>query len=515
MEELSARASKNFDKYLNAFQTKGERNLLPIGRLTEPEWRQLSVLSRLKYGVGLTPVLYKGIRYMGFVNRGKDGADILYEYTGRNWEYKEKSGLGYSHYRIPLFEMDYNDVLAIKSDLDRLKFAPSIESTNKGVFLVVRAENIRVHEMQKEKDDDVIVAEFADPNDVEPIAYGYAPAVDGAENAYKKKDGDTTDVGHNLRRYTGYDWEHKTKSGLGYEHYRLSIKNMSTNEINRILSELEKRAIYPKREVLNKGTFLIFNADKVRNRRPEKYQAGQNLLGKKYNEASLKKLSPEIKQDLARILNTPLPHGDSDIHSPNIIAHTRRLINAYAQAGALDLNGIHTMAYDMRRLAMAELSRVPEIVDGIKNWNGSSMTDEKRRELIMRINYVLGGLNRRHEGNTIVLMGDKYYAGGGFNGSGSNVFAYSTRHLSDFNHIFSMMIHENVHGYQKYNHTSFSQDVYSYIKSIANDSRLHYVNRINEAESRYMQELVAKDFRKDFLTYVATQERLRSGDFQR
>ena len=510
MDELITRASKNFDKYLQEFQTRGTKNLLPIGRLTESEWKRLSVLLRLKYGVSLEPVLYKGIRYMGFVKRGKDGVDILREYTGRNWIYKEKSGLGYSHYRIPLFDMTMEELRNVRADLDVLGLKTEIESTNKGVFLVVRAENMRVHEKAKENNDDVIMAEMVDPNEVEPMAYGYAPSVDVAENADNNNNNDITNVGHNLRRYTGYDWEHKTKSGLGYEHYRLSTEKMSSSEIKRILSELEKRAIYPKQEVLNKGSFLIFNTDNVRNHRPEKYSTGKNLLDNVYNDVAIKQLSPEIERSLKDILNMPLPFGNHDIDSPDIIAHTTQIINAYAQAGVLDLNGVHKMAYDLRRMAMAELMRVPEIVSGIKNWNSLMRTDKKRQALIKQIHYILGSINRKHDGNTILLMGDKYYAGGGFNGSGSNVFSYSTHHLSDFDYVFSVLVHENVHGYQKYNRTSFSEAVCRYIKSIADDSHKHYVNRIDEAESRYIQDLIAKDFRKDFLNYVATQELLRS-----
>ena len=512
MEELSARASKNFDKYLKAFQNNGERNLLPIGRLSESEWKQLSVLSRLKYGVGLEPVLYRGIRYMGFVKRSKNGVDILREYTGQNWEYKEKSGLGYSHYRIPLFHMDYDDILKIKSDLDRLNFEPYIETTNKGVFLVVRAEKLRIDENGKESGNDASVAELVNPNDVEPVAYGYAPVIDVIqnENVAPGKDKDTTNIGHNLRRYTGYDWEHKTESGLGYEHYRLPIKDMSSGEIQRIMLELEKRAIYPTREVLNKGVYLIFNTDAVRNRAPEKYNAGKNMLANIYNANVAKKISPDQRQELNRILNTPLPDNNADTHSPIIVAHTRNIVNAYAQAGALDLDGIHKMAYDMRRIAMVELSRVPEIVNGIKNWNAPSMTNEKRHNIITQINYILGGLNRKHEGNTILLMGDNYYAGGGFNGSGSNVFSYSTHRLSDFDYVFGKLAHENIHGYQKYNRTSISKDARNYISSIKNSSHQHYVNDIEEAESRYIQNLISKDFKKDFMTFVAIQERQRS-----
>ncbi len=512
MEDLTKRASKNFDKYLNAFQTKGERNLLPIGRLSESEWKQLSVLVRLKYGIGLEPVLYRGIRYMGFANRSRDGVDILREYTGRNWEYKEKSGLGYSHYRIPLFQMDYNDILAIKADLDRLNFAPSVESTNKGVFLVVRAENMRVHENDKEKDNDFIIAELVEPIEVEPVAYGYAPSIDAMqnENVVPVKANNTTNIGHNLHRYTGYDWEHKTESGLGYEHYRLAVENMSVGEIRRIIDELEKRAIYVERLSTSKGTFLVFNTDKVRNRRPERYIAGQSMLANVYNKNAARVLTPGQQLELQQILNAPLPVNNADIRHPDVVAHTRRIINRYAKIGVLDINGINKMANDMRRTAMAELSRVPEIVDGIKNWNAPSMTDKKRRKLMMQINYILGSLNRRHAGNTIMLMGDKYYAGGGFNGSGSNVFSYSTRHLSDFDYIFANMVHENVHGFQRYERSSFSKVANDYIKSIADDSHRHYVNKMDEAESRYIQDLVAKDFRKDFLTYVAIQERQRS-----
>ena len=515
MKELIARASKNFDKYLRDFMERGERNLLPIGRLSESEWKQLSAYIRPKYGVALTPVVYKGIRYMGFIKRDENSVDILNEYTGRKWEYKEKSGLGYSHYRIPLFDMNIEQARNVKSMLSALGLKPEIESTNKGVFLVVRAENMPAQE--KDKEPEYVAMEYVDPESVEPMAYGYAPAIDVDKNANVAPvvDKNITNIGHNLYRYTGYDWEHKTESGLGYEHYRLPVAGMPKTEINRITSELEKRAIYPELVQLNKGTFLIFNTDKVRSRRPEKYHGGQNMLNNNYNASVAKQLSPEIKKELQDIVNTPLPPGREDIHSPNIIAHTARIINAYAQAGALDLNGVNKMAYDLRRSVMAELARMPDIVNDIKNWGSIFMTKEKKKELIKKIHYIIGGINRKHDGNTIVLMGDKYYAGGGFNGSGSNSFGYSTYSLSDFDYVFGVVIHENVHGFQKYNRTSFSKDVYDYVKSICEKTHQHYVNRIDEAESRYIQDLIAKDFRKDFLAYVTTQEHLRSGDKNR
>lgn len=69
-----------------------------------------------------------------------------------------------------------------------------------------------------------------------------------------------SDLGAQLKRYTGMEWEHKKaqESGLGYEHYRIKIDDLSQSQVRAILDALDKNAIYNANAVsTNKGQFLI------------------------------------------------------------------------------------------------------------------------------------------------------------------------------------------------------------------------------------------------------------------
>lgn len=76
-----------------------------------------------------------------------------------------------------------------------------------------------------------------------------------------------SDLGAKLKRYTGMDWEHKNAndSGLGYEHYRIKIDDLSQSQVQSVVDILNKNAIYDANTVYtNKGQFLIVKtADKV------------------------------------------------------------------------------------------------------------------------------------------------------------------------------------------------------------------------------------------------------------
>lgn len=73
-------------------------------------------------------------------------------------------------------------------------------------------------------------------------------------------------LGEKLKKYTGLDWEHKTaqNSGLGYEHYRIRIDNLSQDVVTRIMDALDQHAIYDANAVYtNKGQFLIVKAPDI------------------------------------------------------------------------------------------------------------------------------------------------------------------------------------------------------------------------------------------------------------
>lgn len=64
-QELFNRASKNFDKYLQAFLDRGEVYMLPRERMTDEMWRELNK-SLAAHGVRLVPTEQKGVKYMMF-----------------------------------------------------------------------------------------------------------------------------------------------------------------------------------------------------------------------------------------------------------------------------------------------------------------------------------------------------------------------------------------------------------------------------------------------------------------
>lgn len=143
------RASKNFDKYLKAFQQDGTVYMLPVERLSTSEWAELNRVLE-KYGVRMVPEQKNGLSYMKFSalpNQGptvKADADLgakLKRYTGLEWQHKTAngSGLGYEHYRIKIDDMTQSQVQRMIDELDRNAiYDANPVYTNKGQFLVVK-----------------------------------------------------------------------------------------------------------------------------------------------------------------------------------------------------------------------------------------------------------------------------------------------------------------------------------------------------------------------------------------
>ena len=150
-ESLFNRASKNFDKYLKAFQENGEVYMLPIERLPKEGWQAINNEIQ-KYGVHLIPTEHRGGLYMRFaalpVTKGQtvdvvradsDLGAKLKRYTGLDWEHKKTSGLGYEHYRIKIDDMPQTQVQRIMDVLDKNAiYDANVVYTNKGQYLIVK-----------------------------------------------------------------------------------------------------------------------------------------------------------------------------------------------------------------------------------------------------------------------------------------------------------------------------------------------------------------------------------------
>ncbi|MDO4423915.1 MAG: hypothetical protein Q4C08_03925 [Pseudomonadota bacterium] len=145
-------ASQNFNRYLKEFQERGSVYMLPAGRLTDDQWRQLNA-ALVQYGVRMVPAKKDGVLYMQFsklpgrqaepvkpVQADSDLGAQLKRYTGMEWEHKkaQESGLGYEHYRIKIDDLSQSQVSAMLDALDKNAiYNANTVSTNKGQFLIV------------------------------------------------------------------------------------------------------------------------------------------------------------------------------------------------------------------------------------------------------------------------------------------------------------------------------------------------------------------------------------------
>lgn len=145
-------ASQNFNRYLKEFQEQGSVYMLPAGRLTDDQWRQLNA-ALVQYGVRMVPAKKDGVLYMQFSKLpGRQAEPVkpvqadnnlgaqLKRYTGMEWEHKkpQESGLGYEHYRIKIDDLSQSQVRAMLDALDKNAiYNANTVSTNKGQFLIV------------------------------------------------------------------------------------------------------------------------------------------------------------------------------------------------------------------------------------------------------------------------------------------------------------------------------------------------------------------------------------------
>lgn len=307
-----------------------------------------------------------------------------------------------------------------------------------------------------------------------------------------------TKLENKLKRYTNFDWEHRTAdaSGLGYEHYRLNIDNLSQIQIEAIKTALENRAIYVENVSTNKGRFLIFNVEKTLNLPPADYIASKEIFGKVYRVKKIP-INEFVKKDLMDILATPLPVNDMFAYSPEMCEHTNKIIARYAKIGALSQHGIDSLSYDLRNVLMKEFAKLPNLSNAIINWQ--HLSKSSRIDAMKQMNYIIGSMHRKHIGNTVVNFGDKYRVNGGFNDEGSNSFSYKTLNLENFDLVLRTLIHENIHGFQSVGASSIDPEYNAYQKSNSDYSnRITYINILEEAEARYVATNVSRNFYNTF-----------------
>lgn len=337
------------------------------------------------------------------------------------------------------------------------------------------------------------------------MRFRYLTPRDNAVAPQNNEQSNETDVGLHLRRYTGFDWEHKVKSGLGYEHYRLNVSSLSPNTIAQIQEQLKQRAINVNQLSTNKGVFLVYNVDAVRSAPPQDFVAHDIIFDNVYNKTGVA-LTDDARRQMDALVRRPVPNVG--LFTLQMVQHTAQMVEGYAAAGALSKPGIEKLCTDLRNAIMHEFVRIPDIANAILNWG--NIDQDARIDAIKKMHYVIGSIRRRHDGNTVVNIGDDYYAGGGFNGARSNVFSYNSSDLSDFDSCMNMVVHENIHGFQKYGKSAVVKSFLDYVKSIADlGNRRDYINKIDEVESRYVATHVGDGFRQRFVEYYVAFQRRR------
>ena len=198
---LRLRASANFERYLQSFLDGDPSVGLPVTRLSVQDWKELNS-NLAEKGVVLVPHVINGKQVMTFEHMIAETPVVDY--------IQNQDGI-----LEPIYEVRENqtDVAEIESD------------------------EVEVLEVIPAEEDEVIV-ELVE----EPIP--------------------TKDFGPQLKSITGIDWEHKTPetSALGFEHYRMPIDNMSSQQAQQLINTLEKSGIDGVRAVRsNKGRFLLFD----------------------------------------------------------------------------------------------------------------------------------------------------------------------------------------------------------------------------------------------------------------
>ena len=198
---LKLRASANFERYLKSFLDGDPSVGLPVTRLSVQDWKELNS-NLAEKGVVLVPNFINGKQVMKFEHMIAETPVVDY--------IQNQDGT-----LEPIYEVRENqtDVAEIEPD------------------------EVEVLEVLPAEEDEVIV-ELVE----EPIP--------------------TKDFGPQLKSITGIDWEHKTPetSALGFEHYRMPLGNMSSQQAQQLINTLEKSGIDGVRAIRStKGRFLLFD----------------------------------------------------------------------------------------------------------------------------------------------------------------------------------------------------------------------------------------------------------------
>lgn len=165
-----------------------------------------------------------------------------------------------------------------------------------------------------------------------------------------------------------HGWEYKDRSGLGFEHIRLNIDNMSASEINKIRQACQERSITLQEMNTNKGRFLFFNIADARNVAPDNYIPNNRIKYSIYNDASVSIIESD-KIKIQQILDIDDPVTEYDNMSEISQNHTEMIIKKYDELGLVNLNQMQKLAQDIRQNLMAEFASNDKIANQIICWD--------------------------------------------------------------------------------------------------------------------------------------------------
>ena len=270
---------------------------------------------------------------------------------------------------------------------------------------------------------------------------------------------------------------------------------MSNAEISSIQNKLRYNGTAGNAQFVEttNGNFLVIYEDDISNL-GSKMNINSSILNNSYNSS---RNVDNMQSKVENILNTSYPNENA-------------LRQAWHNSGAWDMNSANKLANDLRKGIIKDIKANPDLVNRIKKYDYLSLSEKEK--LWTDINYIVGGQNRKHSGNTIVgfLDSDDFIAAGkgGFGGAhnGNNasghIFRYNTKNMDNFDSTLGIVVHENTHGFQEAGRTAINEQAWQYRIYNYNRDGLTpsgYTNQLAEMESRYLQESVSKGFLSELL----------------
>lgn len=300
-----------------------------------------------------------------------------------------------------------------------------------------------------------------------------------------------------LKQYTkSNNWVYKsaTESGLKRGHYRINITDMSTTELNNLQNNLRYSGVANKSEIVkteNKGTFLVIYEDDIINTASDLNVSGSMLN----NNYRVSKAANNLEIKVQEILNTKYPNESA-------------LRQAWHNSGAWDMHQAQRLANDLRTGIIRDIRNNPDVFNRIKKYN--SLNKAERQKLWGDINYIVGGQNRIHSGNTVlgfvdesdfVASGRKSFGGAHNGGNGEHMFRYLNSQMGNFDEGIGVVVHENTHGFQGEGRSAITEQglnyrTYNYDRA---GGSAGYNNQLGEMEARFMQEKVKAGFLSELL----------------